>query len=199
MNVEELEYKNHKIVIKYDECPENPREWDNFGKMICFHGNYSLGDKHDYKSDHYSGWAELKKAIVKNEKAAVILPLYLIDHSGISISTTPFMDKWDSGPVGFTFATKKDIQESFTKTDEDIMVRAERLLKAEVKIYDAYLRGEVFGYLISKDTEDIDSCYGYYSLNETIDEAKRVIDYREKKEVEEKWEKFSECEAAMAG
>ena len=29
---------------------ESPREWDNFGTMICFHKKYNLGDKHDFKT-----------------------------------------------------------------------------------------------------------------------------------------------------
>lgn len=39
----------HTLFIEHDDDPPNPREdYDNFGKMICFHKRYSLGDKHNY-------------------------------------------------------------------------------------------------------------------------------------------------------
>lgn len=38
----------YTLKIVHDEDVESPREWDNIGKMVCFHNRYSLGDKHDY-------------------------------------------------------------------------------------------------------------------------------------------------------
>ena len=32
-----------------------------------------------------------------------ILPLYLYDHSGLTMSTNDFGDRWDSGCVGFIY------------------------------------------------------------------------------------------------
>lgn len=36
------------LVIQPDDNPFNPREDDNFGKMVCFHRRYHLGDHHNY-------------------------------------------------------------------------------------------------------------------------------------------------------
>ncbi len=36
------------LVVQQDDSPFNPREDDNFGKMVCFHRQYSLGDHHNY-------------------------------------------------------------------------------------------------------------------------------------------------------
>ena len=36
------------------------------------------------------------------EKSYVVLPVYLLDHSGLSVSTTDFNDPWDSGQTGRT-------------------------------------------------------------------------------------------------
>jgi transitional endoplasmic reticulum ATPase len=42
---------NEKLRIIQDEDPMNPRtEYDNFGKMVCFHRRYDLGDKHEFSS-----------------------------------------------------------------------------------------------------------------------------------------------------
>jgi len=37
----------------------------------------------------------------------VLLPLYLLDHSGLSISTSDFCDPWDSAQVGWIYTDKR--------------------------------------------------------------------------------------------
>jgi len=97
---------DYKIIIDCEDYPENPREWGNLTKMICFHRRYNLGDKHNYRHDDYNNWDEMKKDIMKRENVGVILPLYLYDHSGITISTTPFNCPFDSGQIGFIYIRK---------------------------------------------------------------------------------------------
>ena len=38
----------------------------------------------------------------------LMLPLYLYDHSGITMNTTGFSCPWDSGQVGWIYAFKED-------------------------------------------------------------------------------------------
>ncbi len=76
--IEEKRIGDYLIEIFPDYEPESPREWCNLGKMICFHKRYDLGDKHDYDHNDYSGWDEMEKAIIKNEKCGnylAIVPL----------------------------------------------------------------------------------------------------------------------------
>ena len=40
----------HKLIVKRENYPDNPRNWDNIGTMVCFHSRYDLGDKHYYDS-----------------------------------------------------------------------------------------------------------------------------------------------------
>ncbi|MCX4363931.1 MAG: hypothetical protein OSJ74_11235 [Clostridia bacterium] len=40
---------NYKLEVFRDEDAENPREWENLGKMVCWHRRYNLGDKHEYE------------------------------------------------------------------------------------------------------------------------------------------------------
>jgi hypothetical protein len=58
---------DYRIKIYYDSNPGDPRADDNIAKMVCFHGRYKLGDEHDYNHNDYSGWEEMKNAIIKNE------------------------------------------------------------------------------------------------------------------------------------
>jgi len=155
---------NKTLEVKQDEYAESPREWDNLSTMICFHGRYNLGDKHNYKHQDYSGWAEMEKAITKNESPAIILPLYLYEHSGITISTSPFSCKWDSGQIGFVFVSKEKLRKEYSvkRITKEIIDRATKVLLAEVETYDNYLRGEVYGYtLLNENGEVEDSCWGF--------------------------------------
>lgn len=39
------------LQVMMDDEPLNPREnYDNFGKMVCWHKRYNLGDRHDYEN-----------------------------------------------------------------------------------------------------------------------------------------------------
>lgn len=102
-------------------------------------------------------------------------PLYLFDHSGLSISTGAFSCPWDSGQVGFAFVSKAHLKECQGKTRWTPALKqwARKMIECEVETYDSYLRGEVYGYIAERATEwdesgepiewdEIDSCWGYY-------------------------------------
>lgn len=159
------------LEIYADENPCNPRDNDNFGKMICFHKRYALGDKHEVKHSDFLRWTEMEEHLHKTYE--IVLPLYLMDHSGLSISITPFGCPWDSGQVGFICASKEDIRKNFMikKVYPRHLIKALELLKAEVKTYDAYLRGDILGYKLFENGNEIDSCWGFYSLKDILSET----------------------------
>jgi hypothetical protein len=159
------EYKGYEITIHPDEDPMHPRrDFDPLGHMVCFHKRYNLGEDHDYRSDDYNSWEELEAAIRKNEDVAVMLPLYLYDHSGITMRTTPFSCPWDSGQVGFIYLTKKEAQDDWKvkRLTRKAIAMMENALISSVKEYDDFLCGNVYGYEI-KDAqgEFVDSCWGF--------------------------------------
>lgn len=41
------------LRIFQEQDAENPREWDNAGRMLCWHNRYNLGDKNSYDSDNW--------------------------------------------------------------------------------------------------------------------------------------------------
>jgi hypothetical protein len=158
----------NRLKVLHDSSADSPREWDNLGTMVCFHNRYDLGDNHNYNSDDYNNWEEMKKAIEKEENTAVILPLYLYDHSGISISTGAFSCRWDSGQIGFIFISKeKAVQEFGGKiVTAKLKERLVGILEGEVETYDQYVRGEVYGFqIVDEDDDIVDSCYGFYGTD----------------------------------
>lgn len=198
--------------IVYEECPISPREDDNMGTMVCFHNRYNLGDLGKRgcvgKGDHFFwGLDDFQEWAKANEKEiAVILPLYLYDHSGISMSTGreyPFNDMWDSGQVGWIFVTKEDLRKQYSSkiVTAKMKQNALKILKGEVEMYDDYLTGQVYGYQIYRldldddmeledcdDPEDygkmVDSCYGFYGLDYVKSEVKDLLKFYAEKELE---------------
>lgn len=185
----EKRIENYLIEVERDELPMNPRTWDNLGTMVCFHNRYNLGDDTDYRSSDYDTWDELKQGIIENEGEVFILPLYLYDHSGITISTSPFSCIWDSGQIGFIFISKHKVKKECI--DESKVVE---YLKGEVETYDKYLTGEVYQYTISKvgtcdlgheHSEEIENCGGYFDEDECMSEAEKIVMYRIQKKKKE--------------
>ena len=174
-SIHEEKYKDYKIQVFIDEDPPNPRkEFDNFGHMICFHRRYDLGDKHNLSVEEAK---ELSK-----RKDVISLPLFLYDHSGITMKTSPFSCPWDSGQVGFIYVTKEEIRKEFgvklvtQKTKERVV----SILRSEVEEYDQYLTGNVYGYtIVDPYGEEKYSCWGFFgNYNEfLITDCKQMIDY----------------------
>ena len=178
MSIERYKLASGNILEVYQDSDiESPRMWDNLGTMLCFHNRYNLGDEleDDEKPDSFEGWDDLKDYLIRKCKGGVILPLYLMDHSGLSISTTPFSCRWDSGQVGFIYVTADDIRKEYdvkeTEIPEDIIEKVTRCLEGEVETYDQYLSGDVYGFCIVKEEmcnlnhkhrSILDGCGGFY-------------------------------------
>lgn len=232
--------KDVSILVQRDDYPDNPRDWGNLGRMICFHNRYRLGDSHKYKSpqnfvadlvEETTSDAELcqrikttpRLEIVRDDKDLILLehcksirgeeeiysiasgetmdslvrdlhsrldeleistlfslldqdkvtmlPLYLLDHSGLSMSTSSFGDPWDSGQVGWIYVTREKFLKETGYTKAQWPGRAIEMLNNEVKTYDQYLTGEVCGFTefeLSDDgewRETDNSCWGFYGFD----------------------------------
>lgn len=193
-------YQGLTIKIVSDDDPMNPRKkFDNVGTMVCWHRQYELGDKQMNRdttpNDYFTGLARevvssnypehLLRANLNKILAAhyVVLDLYLYDHSGITMSTSPFSCPWDSGQVGFIHVSLKKAFEEWGREDqkakgwdglaaftnkEDGSPRTLReaatcYLEGEVETYDQYLTNSVYGYVIEDSTGDsVESCYGFF-------------------------------------
>lgn len=179
------------IKIMQDLEPQDPREWDNIGTMACWHRRYDLGDTNgpellkeavradksykeawdDYGSNHFKDLDDPKTLVETAKRLGfVMLPLYLYDHSGLTMNTTGFRCPWDSGQVGVIFATRNKVREEYSakKVGSKILERVKKYLRGEVETYDQYLRGVVYGFKIVEvdedgdETEVLDSCWGFY-------------------------------------
>lgn len=175
-----VEYRGHHIEIHTDDNPENPRtSWDNLGRMVCFHRRYNLGDKHDFSQP-----SDVEEHI--KETHSLCLSLFLYDHSGITMSTGnagyPFNDRWDAGQVGYIYVTLEEVKKEYSckVVTPTIRKKAYSVLEAEVKEYDDFITGNVYGYNVE---ETGDSCWGFFGDTKyTIEEAKGDVDGHIKEE-----------------
>jgi len=153
------------VRIKQDPEPESPREWSNLGVMACWHRRYNLGDVQP-KQDAEDWLAE------NAPEGSIVLPLYLYDHSGITMSTSGFSCAWDSGQVGVIVATPARIREMFMvkRITKKVRERATECLVSEVKSYDDFITGNVWGYTI-ESVKDCESCGSKTTGDEDVDDS----------------------------
>ena len=183
------------IDVTHDhEEHNNPRDWDNAATMVCGHGRYSLGDENGAEKamEDISNsklrkrkWDDMNWSHVPNldymarECDFVVLPLYLYDHSGITMNTTGFSCPWDSGQVGFIYMTKEQVREEFSVklVTKKVREMALKRMRQEVETYDMFIRGDVWHYSITDDDgELIDSCGGVFGNDYLEEEVKAVIE-----------------------
>jgi len=204
--VETYKHRGCTIEVHRDESAESPRGDCNLGTMVCWHNRYNLGDeqpKRDDPNDYLrrlvgksatdeewevmmdedekldrGEWESISDSWVETllKNHFVVLPLYLYDHSGITISTGRFSCPWDSGQVGFIYMELDKAKKEFTCTDEaDLRKKAEAYLEQEVKTYDQYLTGAVYGYdALDWEGDSIDSCWGFFGYEETEEDSYMV-------------------------
>ena len=61
---------------------------------------------------------------------------------------------------------------------KDTKARAEKYLDGQIETLDIYVSGQISGYEIeAEEGNDSDSCWGFYSEEEAINEAKSMVDY----------------------
>jgi hypothetical protein len=105
---------------------------------------------------------------------ALCRPLFLYDHSGITISAGSFSCPFDSGQVGWQYITDAALKAEWNG-DRD---KATKYMDATLKTYDDYITGEVYGFIVEKGIPGIttyadgtsettvrweheDSCWGF--------------------------------------
>ena len=128
------------VEIIQDEMLENPQQmWDNVGHCEFFHREYNFGNE-----NMFSDFEEAQK-YAKN-KNVIALPVYMCDHSGITINTTGFSCGWDSGQIGYIWVTKESVRDQFNvkRITEKLKEKVLVYLQENIETLDQYLRGQVW-------------------------------------------------------
>jgi hypothetical protein len=172
-----VEITEPRLKISVDECPTSPREWDNLGYFITVDRNYRSPDRHTtYEmfvreaGEEAESQAEHIKLLTQKinelgeEKVLAIYPVVKYEYSGVSYSLGTVRG-FDYLNNGFYIITDKTAKNVGVKPKD-----FERQIRAELEEYNKYANGEVYDYILyDKDGEQIDSCGGFYSLDEIKD------------------------------
>lgn len=163
--------EEYDIHIYYDEDAINPREgMDCLGSFVMFHNNYEFSDVH--QREKFRTPKDFSDFVKDNK--CVVMPVYMLDHSGQTISVYPFNDQWDSGQIGYIYVTYEKIKKEYNLKVVNYrrINSVKAILAEEIALLDKWVRGDVFGYIMTNSKgEQIDSCWGYYSENEAIEDA----------------------------
>ena len=160
-----------RLRILPDDEPFSPRDADPFSTWVCWHSRYTLGDSHTYARPQ-----DFLAAITP--RVALIFPLYLYDHSGLTVSLASFAGRaphasWDSQQVGFAYVLKSTVRQEYkiSRITPRIYEKVRRCVEAEVQEYNQYLHGDIYGFLVEAKTvcdhdtvhyDTVDSAWGFY-------------------------------------
>lgn len=174
-----IEETKPRLVIKYDNDTESPREWSNLGYFITCDSRHSSPDRHedyegiiratgDIANSVESHMAWIKKEIKANcgDKVLAIYPVTKYEHGGI-VYRLGTMHGFDCSNNGFYIVTDKSLKAS-GYTTKNIKERGyEAIIKAEIDVYNKWVNGNVYWFeLFDENGDSLDSCGGYYSLED---------------------------------
>ena len=171
--IQEHTKEQEKLEIMIDDSCESPREWDNLTVIVTIENNRNaIGDFQVNSSE------ELRQ-MLEDKKAKYAIPLYMYEHSGISLKCFeekveyPYNDQWDAGCIGMVFTTEELLKDTgLTHMTKNEVIDQ---MKAEVNVYSNWCNGECYGFRLSKVSDcdkcnqtveqEIDSCYGFYGYD----------------------------------
>lgn len=139
----------HLVTAHYDSdyIPRDDSYMDRTGTMVVSWNRDWYGDADADPGEYICNicdendieYHSLKDAVEELEKRGyMIRPLYIYEHSGMSISMAPFGDRWDSGMAGFFILEPEEVKDFGSREN------AEKFIKEEVHEYDCCLQGEVY-------------------------------------------------------
>lgn len=166
-----FQHKGQTLRIWQDDCAESPRErFDgNIGTLCLSHRRYDLPNESGLTPDEL---LELLESSIRER--LVVLEVRGYDHGsltiGVSGSDPCLHDLWDSGRLGVIYADIEKARKILCIDDpEELRKAVISSLEEEVKEFNRYLNGCVFGYTLEGPGKAYDSCWGYYG--DTWEEA----------------------------
>ena len=159
----------HFFKLFYDKYSESPRLDDNAATILTWERNYNSPDENNNTFEEFAekhGVDVSKKWDLDSVMEAMrkegyyVVPVYALHHGVSHYSTHDFHDPWDSGVAGIAFCKKQK-----GLPDDDDYLR--RIIEDEIKEYDAWVNGEVYGImLLDKNEGALDQTTNWVMLDE---------------------------------
>lgn len=156
-------WKHKTIKIYQDDDPMNPREWDNLGTIVSWHRAYKFDE------DGRKEYGEPNDFLLAVAYQAIMLPVFLLDHSGLSISTTGHNFRavdshgWDWGQIGWIYIMRRDAEKEY---GSDVEERVKKYMRQEIETLNDYFTGNVLGFTVEDASgKEVDGCWGFYGYD----------------------------------
>ncbi len=151
--------KRWRVRLEVDQDPVDPREMDNLWTFIFWHKRYTLGDKQPRDAAEHEAFL---REIATGKDDRIVVPVYMLDHSGLRFSLSDFHDTWDSGVIGVASVARGKLKVEGLSEEQAL----ERL-KVEVETYDQYVSGDVYGFVV--ETQPLGSDPGdKWSISDSV-------------------------------
>jgi hypothetical protein len=182
--VETFTHEGVTVELHYDDdAGSTPRDWDNVSVLAGWDDRIEVDEEIRFDFPNPKAF----ETHMREEHGAVgpILPLFLLDHSGLRIRTGDDIANitaagrfigdgagWDTSFVGVVYATKETLEMTGV-AEKDIKVALEQ----DIATLDQFFMGDVYGYVIKDEDDNVtDSCWGFYGLDDVRDEAKNMAE-----------------------
>lgn len=184
-DVDTYEHAGVPVRIVYDEDADRMTDTDYQASEILYSGEYDFKTKSVpklgawYRDDPSS--AVMCRWLTLFGGYALAIPFNLADYGsgGLRASlTTPDDDPANGYLVLSREAYEKEFGQYGMPLSGDAEHTAEKTCRAEFATFAAYVEGDVYGFIVAEDTEDEDSCWGFYGFDyckEAADEAAEYV------------------------
>ncbi len=173
----------YDIKIVPDEYySENPNDWgDTEVFLVAFHRDFSVERKgfgvevcRELAQAKKNRDADYKEQCAEIEKEYHVFGLEAYIHSGVSLSLSnegQYPDRqWDVSQLGLVFVSKKTAR---------MHKKARALALGLLKTWNAVMSGSVYGYIVERDGEQLDSCWGYIEEEWNIEKTSVLAEARD--------------------
>ena len=171
----EVGYAVGYLVRDNDASPLDEISDDKELFLVNYHRDFTVKKDDIITKDDVVEWYRNKP--IPQSKDYHMFPLSMYSHSGVVLSLgsgSHFPDaRWDVSHVGVVLVSKKEWP------DRD---KAAQVAKGLIETWNQYLSGDVYGVVVEtfnkekENTEEVDSCWGYYGNKYAMEELKSTME-----------------------
>ncbi len=186
------EYGEHADILELYRS-ESPEDAENRSRMLEQVREIIRQQTEEYAESYREEDPEFGPRLTDDEREKMaehrahhFYPVYGYDHGQLTISMGPYSCPWDSGQLGYAEVSRDMIVAWGFKPEDWSETRAREIAQACVDEYDQYLTGDVYGIVATCEDPEIprsvrnrleESCWGFFGLDYTREEARRMAEY----------------------
>jgi len=164
--VHAIQKSGFTLKIFQDEDAQSPDEWGDDGLfLVAKHRDFFVPPSKNERN------FDVQTTIDDHKKTHWVFLLEAYIHSGVSLALAGegnYPDRrWDVSTLGAVFASKKEWR---------LRDKARKAALSYIGEWNKYLSGDVWGYEVQLEGEDLDSCWGFYGFEYAKEQAIEALE-----------------------